>query len=490
MQPSGTGAWPWVISSIVVALVVKSLLQRRARRLPPGPTPLPIVGNLFHMPRKDMGRELRELSNTYGDVVHLNVFGQSIILLGSAKVAYDLLDKRSSNYSNRPKSAMITMAGFDTLFTLMDYGPDWRQHRRAFHSQMHVGVVQQYESAQLDVTRNLLRSILSSPQDLKKHVEFTFAVLVLHVTYGIDLHKPNDGYFHMVERLNEVGEEISVPGRYAVEAFPWMRHIPSWLPGAGFKKLAAKANDDLEHTADHFFNNALTALDKGDNKDSFVGRLLENVTLDTPEGKAAREVCRKMTLTTYTGEPISQTNALVGAFFLALVLYPDVQKKAQAELDAVVGRGRLPDFNDRDSLPYITAIVTELSRWHNVTPIGLPHSVAADDEYNGYIIPGGATVMPNIWALTRDPELYPDPDRFIPERFLDEAGRLDVKGRDPGEFVFGFGRRVCPGRHFAESLLFVICASLVWAFDISAPVDEEGNPVELKHAAPTNVIVS
>lgn len=144
---------------------------------------------------------------------------------------------------------------------------------------------------------------------------------MLHVLYGIDLHKPNDEYFHMVERVNEVGEEISVPGRYAVEAFPWMRHLPSWLPGTGFKKLAAKANDALEYTADHFFNIAMANLvsvitartmvrlgierdfhDKGENKDTFVGRLLENVSLDTPEGKATREVYRKMTLTTYTGE--------------------------------------------------------------------------------------------------------------------------------------------------------------------------------------------
>ena len=92
---------------------------------------------------------------------------------------------------------------------------------------------------------------------------------------------------------------------------------------------------------------------------------------------------------------------MMGAFFLAMALYPEVQKKAQQELDAVVGSERLPDFSDRPSLPYVNAIVKELLRWHPATPMGVPHRTLADDEYNGYIIPAGATVFVNIWYVHR-----------------------------------------------------------------------------------------
>ena len=89
----------------------------------------------------------------------------------------------------------------------------------------------------------------------------------------------------------------------------------------------------------------------------------------------------------------------MAAFFVAMVLYPDVQKRAQLELDAVVGADRLPDFSDRPSLPYLNALVKELLRWHVVAPIGMPHRVVADDEYDGYLIPSGASVFVNIWFV-------------------------------------------------------------------------------------------
>ena len=146
------------------------------------------------------------------------------------------------------------------------------------------------------------------------------------------------------------------------------------------------------------------------------------------------------------------------AFILAMALYPEVQKKAQAELDAVVGTSRLPTFSDRDSLPYISALAKEVIRWHVVAPIGVPHRSKDDDVYDDYYIPGGSIVMVNQWyassgtphraalmilgirALSRDETMYPDPERFDPERFL-VNGRLNPEIRDPGTYAFGFGRR-------------------------------------------------
>ena len=87
------------------------------------------------------------------------------------------------------------------------------------------------------------------------------------------------------------------------------------------------------------------------------------------------------------------------AFFLAMALYPETQVKAQAELDAIIGTERLPEFSGRPSLPYVNALVKELLRWHPATPIGLPHRIVADDEYNGYVLPGGATIVANVWFV-------------------------------------------------------------------------------------------
>ena len=158
-----------------------------------------------------------------------------------------------------------------------------------------------------------------------------------------------------------------------------------------------------------------------------------------------------------------QTVSALGSFFLAMVLNPDVQRKAQRELDQVVGPHRLPDFADQPSLPYVDAIVKETLRWHPVLPLGIPHRTVADDELEGYFVPKGTVVLCNVWcvavswsmllgvraqrsaaglrrACMRDPTAYEDPEEFRPERFIRD-GKLDPSVRDPSAFVFGFGRR-------------------------------------------------
>lgn len=137
-----------------------------------------------------------------------------------------------------------------------------------------------------------------------------------------------------------------------------------------------------------------------------------------------------------------------------MTLFPDVQKKAQAELDAVVGPGRLPDHSDSDRLPYINALIKETLRWHVAFPVGVAHRTLQDDELDGYFIPAGTTVITNIWfvppsyaccplnlnvsdrGILHDPQVYEDPFVFRPERFL---GKDDVL--DPLNLMFGFGRR-------------------------------------------------
>lgn len=147
------------------------------------------------------------------------------------------------------------------------------------------------------------------------------------------------------------------------------------------------------------------------------------------------------------------------SFILAMLLYPEVQKHAQAEIDAVVGQDRYPAFEDRDKLPYIGALIQELLRWAPVAPqgqshvfscsssrsldVGLPHLAMREDVYEGYRIPKGATVIANIFSISRDEEMYPDPLEFKPERFLGPSPQLN-----PRKFIFGFGRRGCPGLSF------------------------------------------
>ncbi len=140
---------------------------------------------------------------------------------------------------------------------------------------MTADVVPQYQAVQLDVARNFVRIILKNPQELGSHIKLcvsplchasepyspflpdsTFAAIVMGAIYGIEIREPHDKYYHMVERMAEVGEEILIPGRFPVEAFPSLRYLPSWFPGGGFKKWAADAKRDILHTVDYLFDGA------------------------------------------------------------------------------------------------------------------------------------------------------------------------------------------------------------------------------------------
>lgn len=161
-----------------------------------------------------------------------------------------------------------------------------------------------------------------------------------------------------------------------------------------------------------------------------------------------------------------------------MTLAPEIQRKAQEEIDQVIGNSRLPKYSDKDSLPYISAIVKESFRWHTVVPMAAPHTTDADDIVNGYYIPKGTSLLPNVWWFTHDPAVYSNPSEFNPSRFLGPN-----PDPDPAQYVFGYGRRICPGRYLALSSTWVTIARALAVFDIGKGVDEYGHEIEqtIKH---------
>jgi len=170
--------------------------------------------------------------------------------------------------------------------------------------------------------------------------------------------------------------------------------------------------------------------------------------------------------------------SFLGTFFLAMLHSPEAQRKAQEELDTVIGFGNLPNFDDEESLPYVSALCKEIMRWHPVTPIAVPHSSTEEDVYKGYRIPAGSVVVPNVWSILHNEKDYPNPYLFQPERFLTEDGQLNPNVKDPSTASFGFGRRICPGRFMATSTIWISVAMILSCFDIKKALDTDGKPIE------------
>jgi len=154
-----------------------------------------------------------------------------------------------------------------------------------------------------------------------------------------------------------------------------------------------------------------------------------------------------------------------------MLLNPSIQSRAQAEIDVVCDHSsRLPTVADRSNLPYVEAVLSELLRWTIITPLGLPHRLTKEERYDEYVLPQGSHIFANIGTITQNPDDYPDPASFNPERFL---GPPQKRQRDPRETVFGYGRRQCPGIALADQVMFIIVASILATFEIGPNEGEQ-----------------
>ncbi|KIM72092.1 hypothetical protein PILCRDRAFT_829992 [Piloderma croceum F 1598] len=372
---------------------------------------------------------------------------------------------------------MAQLMGWGWNMINQGYGSTWRAQRRTFNNQFRPAVVSGFHPIQMRQVRILQNRLLDTPEDFLYHIRHAVGSIILAVTYGIQVKEINDPYIETAENASKTIGQLG-PGKYLVDVLPVLKYVPRWFPGAGFQRYAAYCRSLLSTFVEQPWNFVKDSWLDGTAVPCITTKLLEEL----PEGDERAEqeqISKHVAAVAYIGG--TDTTAFnAQCFVLAMAMYPDVQKKAQAEIDAVIGRDRLPDFNDMDSLPFISAIVKETLRWQPVIPMGVPHYSTQDDEYDGFFIPKGSMVIGNSWSILHDPVMYPEPEEFCPDRFLKD-GEWNPHIRD-SVAAFGYGRRICPGHFMATQTLFAIISSVLSVFDIFPPTDESGNPIMLRPA--------
>ncbi|KAF8240485.1 cytochrome P450 [Tricholoma matsutake] len=467
--------------SFVLALLF--YLKRRSDEsidrlpLPPGPKKLPLIGNLLDMPKAFEWVTYHKWCKEFdSDIIHLNVAGTSLVVLDTSEATTELLERRSSIYSDRARMPMMNeLMGWDFHFAFMKYGKYLRQHRILMHQTFHQTASMRFRPFELKAVHGLLRRMLEDQDDLIGHLRQMAGETIISIAYGLDVLPKDDPYVAAAEQGTHPLFVAAVPGTFLVDTFPWLKYVPDWMPLAGFKRKAKEWRKLALTMIEMPFEAGKRKLESGDVTPSFLSYSLEN--MDENRDITYQEEVIKGTAGTMYVAGSDTTVSAIASCVLGLVTHPEVVKKAQAEIDAIVGLNKLPDFDDFDSLPYITAITKEALRWRDVAPIAVPHLLTADDVYKGYRLPAGTIVMPNAWAMLHDETVYPEPFEFKPERFMKD-GQLDPTVRDPAHAAFGFGRRICPGRYMAFSAIWIAIASLIAAFDIKKAVDENGEVIE------------
>jgi len=309
------------------------------------------------------------------------------------------------------------------------------------------------------------------------HIRHTFATTIIKVTYGLDVQEENDPVVYNVETALAAFAEAGNPGSFLVDTFPIMKYIPSWFPGAGWKRKAEYWRHINGFVANGPWGIVKEKMKEGTAVPSIAANLIAGLPDEgAPDRHDEEIVARNACAVAFLGGA-DTTMSTVQSFFMAMCLYPEVQKKAQAELDSVLG-GRLPEFNDRPHLPYLNALMKESMRWQQVLPLAVAHTSREADEYDGYYIPKGTIVMGNSWTILHDPEVFPDPLTYNPDRYLKDS-KINTDVRDPSVASFGFGRRICPGRHFSKNSLYSVVSHVLAVYDIRPGLDKDGKEVKI-----------
>ncbi|KAF7357540.1 O-methylsterigmatocystin oxidoreductase [Mycena sanguinolenta] len=442
--------------------------QRRQLSFPPGPPPYPIIGNFLDLPTKLPWLTYTKWGIQYGDLVHVSVLGQHIVLVNSIKAAIELFEKRSHINSDRPVFTMSKLMGWDFNFGALSRGDKWRAQRRMFYQHFRANVSQNHRPIQMEKIHLLLQGLLSSPEEFREHLKTVAAAIIMATLYGYQVQSANDYFVALSESAVKKVSESTFPGAMAVNTFPILRYLPSWMPGAGFQRYAAETRQLTKEMQEAPVDFVKQNMRDGMDSTSIVAKLFAANRYDEVAIQAVAGVA-------YAGGADTSVSSLA-SFCLAMALYPEIQKKAQTEIDTVIGTDRLPEFEDRPSLPYVEALYREVMRWKPATPLGVPHASAEDDIYDGYFIPKGTTVISNIWAMTRDESIYHEPDRFNPDRFFTADGKLN---KDATILTFGFGRRICPGRHHVDATIWATIVSVLSTFNIAKAKDATGKEIDI-----------
>ncbi|KAG2117063.1 cytochrome P450 [Suillus discolor] len=463
------------ISCIIALLVALRLTRKRVYPLPllPGPRPLPFLGNALQLNTKRPWLTYTAWGKTYGKIIYSRILGIDMIIINSETIAHELLEKRSANYSTRPVVRTNELAGLAFNSVMLPYGETLRQHRKIYHQVLRAEVSVSYHEIYSRHANGLVIDLLDVTSDsLQQHTEAYSGSLIMAVTYG---HLANESLFlSRAHEIVDIGKQAVSPEKAAMfTAFPFLEKLPFWCFGGSFS-LMGRCRELCEQLLNEPFNEVKAQIADGTASRSSVADFLSQAHDNTDE-----DMMKSVALTGYLAG-METTASILQTFLLAMILYPDVQARARAEIDQAVRHDSMPCLDDRASLPYIDAILHEVMRWYPPAPLGIAHATSNDDVYDGHFIPKGAIVMVNQWALSRDEDIFPDASRFDPSRHLTVDGKL--KNPFVNHFCLWSWQAdswlIC--RWFAENSLWNAFATILAVLRIDHAKDSNGDKIEVK----------
>ena len=433
----------------------------------------------------------------YGPIFQVKLGSQHIISVNDPVMAKELFEKRGNKYSSRiPPHVSFDLLSQGRRIAFAPSGAMHRAFRKQMQSILSITRTSENQKHQELESRQLLQDVLrisKTTQDfnnddtkIQSALRRYTASVMFTLAFGHRIPDIDDGGFAktIFDIMND--NAISVqPGRYYADIFPILRKLPYFL-----RTWQHEVERKIKWQWPFLYRLLSQTEKQKENRISnpgIVRALIDQRSSMTPQEQADNFIDDKSIA--YQSLTIVEAGADTTAislmnFVLAMALYPAVLKKGQVAVDDAVSDSRLPTFTDMVKLQYIRQIVSETLRWRPPITMGIPHANTVDDDINGFFIPKNSIIIGNIWAMHQNPTHYHDPERFEPARYDHSAklafdSSLEPNAMDRNHYTFGWGRRICPGMHLAESSLLLLVARILWTFDIVRATDAAGRPYPL-----------
>ncbi|KAJ4725259.1 Cytochrome P450 [Melia azedarach] len=458
------------LSLILLAFVVFFFILKRSKdrnlNLPPGPPRLPIIGNLHQMATGDPlpHRALRDLANQYGPLMYLQLGEVTTIVVSSPEYAKEVTTTHDLIFASRPHVPAAKILSYNyTDIAFAPYGPYWRQLRKICVMELlSPKRVQSFRPVREDEVSNLINWIASkagSEINLTEKIFILMCTITSRAAFG---NKTKD-----IELFQVVIAEATkmFAGSNIADMFPSITFLQS-VTGlkAKIERMHQKTDRILTNIIDE--HKVRRASGKSQKVEDLVDVLLNLQESGNLESPMTGENVKAVIMDVFSAG--TETSATTVDWTMSeLMRNPKVMKKAQAEVREVFNRRGKVDEAGLEEMQYLKLIIKETLRLRPSAPMLFPRECAETCNINGYDIPAKANVLVNVWAMTRDPKYWTEPDSYIPERFLDSS--IDFKGTNYEYIPFGSGRRMCPGMTYASANIELPLAMLLYHFDWILP---------------------
>ncbi|XP_056344225.1 cytochrome P450 2K6-like [Oenanthe melanoleuca] len=454
----------------------------RGQNFPPGPRPLPIIGNLLLFDLKRPYRTYLQLSKKYGPVFSVQLGHRKIVVISGYETVKEALVNQADAFSERPKIPIFEdlTKGNGVIFA---HGENWKVMRRfALTALRDFGMGKKaIEDRIVEEYGHLADTIAShkgNPIDVSKMINAAVANIIVSILLGKRFDYKDSRFIRLVNLTNE---NMRLAGKPVVTVYNIFPYLGFFLRA---NKAILRNRDELHDFLRVTFVDSLKNLDKNDQR-SFIDAFLvkQQEEKSTTNGYFHNDNLISLVSNLFTAgvETISTT---LNWGFLLMLKYPEIQRKVQEEIEQVIGSNP-PRVEHRAQMPYTDAVIHEIQRFANILPLNLPHETAADVTLKGYFIPKGTYIIPLLTTVLKDQSQWEKPDMFYPEHFLDANGKFVKKD---AFLPFSAGRRICAGETLAKMELFLFFTSLMQRFNFHPPPGVSKSDLDLSPAISFNII--